>query len=99
MEGKYEYIKIKPAENGWVLCYDECYKNPMESDSTFGYSEKYIEKKEVFEAGTGEGAMEAALGKALDRQKELLLANREMMLAHAKSMMSGNSHNSHNSEY
>ena len=43
MEGKYEYIKIKPAENGWVLCYDEVYKNPMSSGGDYDYNHTYIE--------------------------------------------------------
>jgi len=85
MEGKYEYIKIKPAENGWVLCYDEVYKNPMSSGGDYDYNHTYIEKKEVFEASdmTDKGISDS-LDNALARQKELLLANRKAMLDYAK---------------
>jgi len=85
MDGKYEYIKIKPAENGWVLCYDEVHKNPMSSGGDFDYNTTHIEKKEVFQCTemTDKG-INKALDEALERQKELLIANRKAMLDYSK---------------
>ena len=99
MAGKYGYIKIKPAENGWVLSYDEHMQNPMEAMSTYGYNSSVVEKKLVFESDGSKTGVDKALDEALAKQKTMLIENRDMMMEYTKSMSSHNSHNSHKKTY
>ena len=73
----YDNIKIKPASNGWILCYTEKKVNPMEAPSTFGSNMTYYDEKVVFEQGKGV-SNEQALDNALAEMKKMLLTNEDM---------------------
>jgi hypothetical protein len=75
-EEKYESIKVKPAENGWVVCYMEKSKNEMMPETTYGHNYKYEEKKVVFQQGDSK-SNEKALDKALAYMKGLLMKNKK----------------------
>ena len=75
-EGKYQGIRIKPAKNGWVVCYTEKEKNEMMPETTYGHNYKYKEEKTVFEQ-TSSTSNDKALDKALSYVKMLLLKNKK----------------------
>ena len=73
---KYEYMKVKPAENGWVLCFDEKVKNDMMPESTYGNNMMRKEKKMVFEQSSTV-SNEKALDNALAYLRTMLLENKK----------------------
>ena len=75
-DGKYQGIRVKPAENGWVVCYTEKVKNDMMPETTYGHDYRYNEKKTVFEQSS-EASNDKALDKALSYMKVLLLKNKK----------------------
>lgn len=76
MEETYDHIRIKPANNGWVLCYTEKKVNPMMKPTTYESNMSYSEEKMVFEEGKGV-SNEQALDNALSEMKKMLLTNKD----------------------
>ena len=74
---KYSDFRVKKAENGWALSWEEKSINPMMPASTFETNHSYDYKKMVFEASKGV-SMEKALDNALAEMKKMLLNNVEL---------------------
>lgn len=82
-DGMYSQLRVKPAENGWTLCWEEKVMNPMAPMSTYGDSYTYHSKKMVFETSK-DVSMEQALDKAMDKYKSLLLADMPSQMGEKK---------------
>ena len=70
----YENLRIKPAENGWILKWTAKKPNPMMASSTFDNTMVFMDEKMVFEE-TKDVSNEAALDSALAQMKAFLLSN------------------------
>lgn len=72
--GHYENMKIKRAENGWVLCYYMKTQSSMLPHSMYDDNSIMKEHKMVFEESKGI-SNEKALDNALAEMKKMLLTN------------------------
>lgn len=71
---KYNWINLKPAENGFIVSYDELIENPNESGDFNPDRYRCESRTKVFEMDD-DTSMDQALGNAVNFFKKLHMAN------------------------
>ena len=75
---RYNWINLKPAENGFIVSYDELIENPMESGDYNPDRYRYEDRTKVFEMDS-DTSMDQALTNAVNFFKKLHMANLGMV--------------------